>query len=1321
MPLVLSGTNNTHGSDQAQSIQGNENACEGEVEHGGGHDNRDTQNLLLDNIVDSRIQETWKNKGKQPMERLELSAQNILHEEDEIRIAEQEKYGVEYLVPSAQKNIETLWKCLNNASIRTIGLEGIGGIGKRWTVSHVVERALVANHFDFIIWVNLQSRSRPMLNQIVDQLNLLSTTTENDDGKEVSDLELMEGISKTLAGKSYLLILRDIQHHSGSTLSDLGVPHPNTQKPSKVLFLGARYWFQQNNIDQVLTFKHLPKDEAWLLFCEKTGSQFDSPGMHELAETLLESCGGLPLKIVTLAGALRNVKGPTSARLMENVQKAYKLIISRSMYHYEAMFNMLPSKEVKDCIVYCSSYHLYYHISVKGLITSWIAEGLLDECNCLEAAHEKAQKIIKDLIDRHLLIRYDDRHVIMNYDVRLCFSSMIHILLEKAGRSMRLTVPELFTEHESFRMISMMNESFEIKYPSYATKSSSKSSTLLLYGKDGCLPGEIPDAFFAKTNHLQFLSILHAGIRYLPSSLSNLKNVCALVVRGCIALDNVDTIRELHCLVVLNLSGASSLMELPDDFFEHMQLLQCLDLSESQLKQLPSSFSNLGNIQRLILRGCSYLKTLPRHVGDKLIVLDLSGATALGEIPNEFIEKQRSLQLLDLSGTVVDRLIYPNGVHRDLRYLFLKGSRIKTLPHPEAFVKLQELDLSGASEFKEFQSITSSSNRSIKKIDLSKTQIVSLPNLSKYPNLCQLCLKSCVYLEELPHLELKKLQVLDLSGSTNFRRFQDDSFGNMDQLEIIDFSGTKITKLPSVSECLKLRHLLLKGCEYLMELPPFQLENLEILNLSGTQVVKLPNLSKCCFLSELLLRKCTKLVTIPHLEALERLEVLDLSGATSLKKFQYKPIEVNSSTFSHCIDCIRNFQKLDLTTSPLEISPSSLPELENLPQLFLRGCSCSLLQPHPEMPRNYEVLDFSCMQIRYFSDGSSKWTDLRFLGMLNQKHLWDFDYGNTEEVSKHLKFDQHEADDVGITAIRIISSNINQFNFMKNNSQMWERDFQKFHYCLCSPKEWEKEKDIYLHQRRVVFKDIYYQVSQIPHSTAPDHVFEICGFELFPVIIDEVLGHVKILYLKKNSFITRLSDLGAGNDMVMRELWIERCESMECAFYGDEMKENLALGRFLENLWVSNLSKLRSLFLGEMQPKSFTCLKHLSIDCCPSLITVFSSHLELVSLETLKIKFCDKVQNIFGESESGEQTLPKLNTLTLWRLSQLQNICRGGLPSLKNVRVKGCSKLLKLPVSASNVSSVIDIRGEAIWWNNLVWEDKSIMSRLSFTELRRFL
>ncbi|KAF5179746.1 Disease resistance protein, partial [Thalictrum thalictroides] len=143
------------------------------------------------------------------------------------------------------------------------------------------------------------------------------------------------------------------------------------------------------------------------------------------------------------------------------------------------------------------------------------------------------------------------------------------------------------------------------------------------------------------------------------------------------------------------------------------------------------------------------------------------------------------------------------------------------------------------------------------------------------------------------------------------------------------------------------------------------------------------------------------------------------------------------------------------------------------------------------------------------------------------------------------------------------------------------KTFEKFHFCLFAPKERLGENDIYLQGQQYSFKDIYYQTSHIPSiAEEPDKFFKICGFRSFPTGIEEVLLHVELLYLKKNNFLTRLSDLGAENVKEMRECWIESCDSMETVFYGEEVDESAALGRYLQNLWVSKLPELKNLFRG---------------------------------------------------------------------------------------------------------------------------------------------
>ena len=75
-----------------------------------------------------------------------------------------------------------------------------------------------------------------------------------------------------------------------------------------------------------------------------------------------------------------------------------------------------------------------------------------------------------------------------------------------------------------------------------------------------------------------------------------------LVLRGCDQLDNIDQIKNHEDLIVLEISGASSLEKIPDDFFLKMKQLESLNLSAVPFQSLPSSLSKLTKLRRVILK-----------------------------------------------------------------------------------------------------------------------------------------------------------------------------------------------------------------------------------------------------------------------------------------------------------------------------------------------------------------------------------------------------------------------------------------------------------------------------------------------------------------------------------------------------------------------------------------------------------------------------------------------------------------------------------------------------------------------------------------------
>ncbi|KAL8264921.1 hypothetical protein R6Q59_023051 [Mikania micrantha] len=93
----------------------------------------------------------------------------------------------------------------------------------------------------------------------------------------------------------------------------------------------------------------------------------------------------------------------------------------------------------------------------------------------------------------------------------------------------------------------------------------------------------------------------------------------------------------------------SSLIVIPPAFFEHMPMLQVLDLSNTNILSLPTSIASLSLLQEFFLRDCSALFELPAQVGmlSKLKLFDIKG-TELMFIPKE-MRKLVDLEVLCVS------------------------------------------------------------------------------------------------------------------------------------------------------------------------------------------------------------------------------------------------------------------------------------------------------------------------------------------------------------------------------------------------------------------------------------------------------------------------------------------------------------------------------------------------------------------------------------------------------------------------------------------------------------------------------------------------
>ncbi|MFS7889259.1 putative leucine-rich repeat domain superfamily [Helianthus anomalus] len=307
---------------------------------------------------------------------------------------------------------------------------------------------------------------------------------------------------------------------------------------------------------------------------------------------------------------------------------------------------------------------------------------------------------------------------------------------------------------------------------------------------------------------------------------------------------------EANNLVALGIGG-SKIRQLWEGG-KIMKRLKFLDLSNS--KELRSLDLGLTpNLERLHLHYCEKLVALDVHGGclKSLVYLNLNKCKSLKS--TSFIEQLESLEVLDMGG--LNLMEFPN-------YITTRHSNNSLL----------ELELTGNYYIEEVPS--------------------SIGNLHQ---LVSLNLSWCTNLKSIPGsiYSLQHLTTLNLSY-TGIEELSED-LGQLECLEELDLSGTKVKHLPGSICMLKhLKTLLLGACQYLEKLPEDvgQLESLEELHLVFClNIREIPNsICELKCLKVLKLFGCKRLEKLPEeLGNLKSLQLLILlfTGITQLPQSIY--------------------------------------------------------------------------------------------------------------------------------------------------------------------------------------------------------------------------------------------------------------------------------------------------------------------------------------------------------------------------------------------------------------------------------------------------
>ncbi|CAA7012956.1 unnamed protein product [Microthlaspi erraticum] len=533
--------------------------------------------------------------------------------------------------------VEKAWNRLMKDGPRTMGLYGMGGVGKTTLLACINNKFLeVTNGFDVVIWVVV---SKDLQNEGI-QEQILGRLGLHREWKQETAKEKASYIYNFLNVKKFVLLLDDLW--SEVDLEKIGVPPLTQENESKIVFTTrSREVCKDMEVDDEMKVDCLPRDEAWELFEKKVGpiplkSHQEIP---TLARKVAEKCCGLPLALSVIGKAMAS---------RETVQEWHHVIhvLNSSSHEFPSMeekilpilkfsYDSLKDEKVKQCFLYCSLFPEDYEVKKEELIEYWICEGFIDGDGDEEeedGAINKGHDIIGSLVRAHLLM-----------DGELTTKVKMHDVI----REMALWIASGFGKQKETICV-----------------------------KSGAQLRHIPKDINWET--LRRMSLMSNQIGTMSRS-DNCPNLSTLLLQNNKLVDiSGGFFRFMPALVVLDLSRNLSLSRLPEEV-SNLGSLQYLNLSTTGIKRLPASLKELKKLINLNLEFTDELQSIVGIASSlpNLQVLKLFSSRVCIDI--SLMEELLLLENLSLlTATVNDALVLENiqGVDRlvsSIRALCIKN------------------------------------------------------------------------------------------------------------------------------------------------------------------------------------------------------------------------------------------------------------------------------------------------------------------------------------------------------------------------------------------------------------------------------------------------------------------------------------------------------------------------------------------------------------------------------------------------------------------------------------------------------------------------
>ncbi|KAG4196756.1 hypothetical protein ERO13_A06G191900v2 [Gossypium hirsutum] len=466
--------------------------------------------------------------------------------------------------------IQKAWSCIEDEDVGIIGLYGLGGVGKTTLLTKLNNKfSTTPNDFEVVIWALIQDRIGGNLG------------FSDDSWKNKSVDQKTTDICGVLGNKKFVVLLDDLWERV--ELNQVGIPKPSQENGSKLIFTTRSLEVcGEMEAQKKIKVEGLETEKAWELFRDKVGDETlnSHPDIPNLAKQVAERCGGLPLALITIGRAMacKKTLGEWKYAIEMLKRCALPKLENEVFLLLKFSYDNLPNATMKCCLLYCFLYPEDYCIPKKRLVEYWFCEGLLNEFDRISEAQMQGDNIIGSLLNVCLLenggVR-DGEDCVKMHDVIRDMAFWITREFEATEDSFFVKAgAQLFEEPdvkawESVKRMSVMENSIKVLK---GTPKCPNLRTLFLGQNDLRM---ISDGFFQLIPHLTVLDLSgNFGLQALPEGISQLVSLECLDLSNTAIGDLPIELKALTKLKMLDLSYMGNLRKIPQHLISSFSKLQ---------------------------------------------------------------------------------------------------------------------------------------------------------------------------------------------------------------------------------------------------------------------------------------------------------------------------------------------------------------------------------------------------------------------------------------------------------------------------------------------------------------------------------------------------------------------------------------------------------------------------------------------------------------------------------------------------------------------------------------------------------------------------